>query len=112
MPGECLKRLDPCPNGAGHPSIADCRATARLVDQHNYLGRSSRTAFGTACGASAGTVGASSCSHPATCRAKQMGCSVPVPSTPAQGVQSLPQLLVPIANAFDFSQHPLLDFSR
>jgi hypothetical protein len=48
MPGECRKRLDPCPNGAGHPSIADCQATARLLDRHRYLGRSSGTAFGSA----------------------------------------------------------------
>jgi len=45
MPGECRKRLDRCPNGAGHPSIANRQATTRLLDQRNYLGRSSGTAF-------------------------------------------------------------------
>ncbi len=46
MPGECRKRLDPCPNGVGHPSIADRQATPGLLDQHNYLGPSSGTSFG------------------------------------------------------------------
>jgi hypothetical protein len=55
---------------------------------------------------------ASSCSHSANCRATQMGGSAPVPIAPAQGVQTLPQLLVPIANALDFSEHALLEFSR
>jgi hypothetical protein len=38
MPGECRRRLDPCPNAAVHLPIADCQATARLLDQHNCLG--------------------------------------------------------------------------
>ena len=50
MPGECRKRLDRCPNGVGHPSIADRQATAPLFDRHSDLGPSSRTSFGSACG--------------------------------------------------------------
>ena len=32
MPDECRKGLDRCPNGAGHPSIADRKVTGQLLD--------------------------------------------------------------------------------
>ena len=32
MPGECRRRLGPCPSGAGHPSIADRKVTGQLLD--------------------------------------------------------------------------------